>query len=113
MMKLIRFALLSLAFVLSGTAFGEIVPIQSNLPQSNLPACTGSDFKRWSNCFSSSTASNGDKYVGEWKDGKPHGRMIEYQADKSISRSGIYEDGKLIREEIINPVVFTRIAPKK
>jgi hypothetical protein len=59
------------------------------------------------------TFADGRVGLGEWKDGKPHGRMIEYQADKSISRSGIYEDGKFIREEIINPVVFTRIAPKK
>ena len=85
-MKLIRFALLSLAFVLSGTAFG----------QSNLPACIESDVSRWSNCTGQVTKSdniysgaflngkrngqgtltftNGDKYVGEFKDGQYNGQ---------------------------------------
>jgi len=90
MMKLIRFALLSLAFVLSGTAFG----------QSNLPACTGSDATKWSNCTGQVTKSDyiyfgaflngtehgfgtmnvlhpehkGDKYVGEFREGKYNGQ---------------------------------------
>ena len=63
-MKLIRFALISLAFVLSGTAFG----------QSNLPACTGNDTTKWNNCFGSWTAANGNKYVGEFKDGNFNGQ---------------------------------------
>ena len=64
MMKLIRLSLLVFAFVLSGTAFG----------QSNLPACQGSDIARWSNCFGIWTGSNGNKYVGEVKDGKQNGQ---------------------------------------
>jgi hypothetical protein len=43
--------------LLAGAAYG----------QSNLPACQGSDSARWSNCFGSWTASDGDKYVGKWK----------------------------------------------
>lgn len=192
MKKLIRFALLSLAFVLSGTAFG----------QSNLPACTGSDTTKWNNCFGSLTNSSGDKYVGEYKDGKgngqgtatfasgekyvgnykdfkyngqgtntfpngekyigeykdgkrngqgtytfadgekyvgefkddkkngqgtffsadggiglgewidnrPDGQFIEYLADKTVERSGIYKDGKLVTSQYIDPNSFTRIA---
>ena len=46
--------------LMAGTAFG----------QSNLPACTGSDASKWSNCFGSETYSSGDKYVGEYEDGK-------------------------------------------
>jgi len=63
MKKLVRFALLSLAFMLSGAAFG----------QSNLPACRGTDVARWSNCIGSWTDTNGDKYFGEWKKGKQNG----------------------------------------
>jgi len=202
MMKLIRFALLSLAFLLSGTAFG----------QSNLPACTGSDVSRWSNCFGSYTTSTGDKYVGEFKNGKyngqgayyylrdnewkgskyvgdfidnkrngqgtfvwasgdkivgeykddipngqvtyyfladnqwkgdkyvgeykgsgkegegtyfradgriglgewidnrPDGRFIEYRADKTVERSGIFKAGNLVTSQYIDPNSFTRIA---
>ena len=43
--------------------------------QSNLPACQGSySSSSWSYCFGSLTVPNGDKYVGEWKDGKYNGQ---------------------------------------
>jgi hypothetical protein len=54
----------SLVLTLSGIAYG----------QSNLPACQGTDATRWNSCFGSATASNGDKYVGEYKDGKYSGQ---------------------------------------
>ena len=56
MKKLFNLALLALTFLLTGTAFG----------QSSLPACIGSDKSRWSKCFGSWIAPNGNKYVGEW-----------------------------------------------
>ena len=75
-------------FLLAGTAFG----------QSNLPACQGSDASRWSNCFGSWTASNGDKYVGEFKDDKYNGQGTyyfladnEFKDDKYV---GELKDGK-------------------
>ena len=55
------------------------------------------------------TRADGRVSLGEWKDGKPSGQHIEYRADKSIQRVGIFEDGKLIREENINPSVFASI----
>ena len=63
-MKLIRLSLLVFAFLLSGTAFG----------QSNLPACQGRDISKWSNCVGSTTNSNGDKFVAEFKYGKFNGQ---------------------------------------
>ena len=89
MMKLIRFTLLSLAFVLSGTAFG----------QSNLPGCTGSDTTKWSNCFGSWTASNGDKYFGEFKNGTFNGLgtylfFEENQLLRGEKYVGEFKDGK-------------------
>ena len=73
MKNLVRFALLSLAFVLSGIAFG----------QSNLPACTETNFLKrlwngWSDCVGESTYASGDKYVGEFKDGKRNGQGTYY-----------------------------------
>jgi len=56
------------------------------------------------------TFANGRVSLGEWKDGKPHGRFIEFLADKSIGRAGIFEEGKIIRAETINPAIFTRIS---
>ena len=41
----------------------------------SLPRCPGSDANNtWTNCFGNDTAPNGDKYLGEWKDGKHHGQ---------------------------------------
>ena len=39
----------------------------------NLPECQGSDISRWTNCFDSATFPNGNRYLGEWKDGLRHG----------------------------------------
>jgi hypothetical protein len=64
MKKLVHFALLSLALMLSGTAFG----------QSNLPACTGSHSTNWNNCLGNYTTPDGDKYVGEFKFGYANGQ---------------------------------------
>ena len=87
MMKLIRFALLSLTFVLSGTAFG----------QSNLPACTGSDTTKWSNCSGEETQSGQFQYKGAFLNGKRHGFGVmdvlhpDFKGDKYV---GEYKDGK-------------------
>jgi hypothetical protein len=40
-----------------------------------LPACKGSYiYLTWTNCIGTQTWSNGDKYVGEWRDGKRTGQ---------------------------------------
>jgi hypothetical protein len=61
-------------------------------------ACQGTESSRWSNCFGSWTASNGDKYVGEFKDGKQDGQgTYYYLADnqfKGYKYVGEYKDGK-------------------
>ena len=76
MKKLIRFALLSLVFVLSGTAFG----------QSNLPACTGINWfmKWWDKCTGKYIDARGNEYVGEFKDGKPTGQATITYVSGSI-----------------------------
>ena len=48
--------------------------IGSSYAQSNLPACKGSDVTRWDNCFGAFNWTNGNKYVGEWKDGEYNGQ---------------------------------------
>ena len=42
------------------------------------------------------TFSDGSKGEGEWKDGKPNGYFIEYNADRTIRREGIFKDGKFL-----------------
>jgi hypothetical protein len=52
--------------------------------QSNLPACSGTDVSRWSNCFGSRTNDQGNQYVGEFKDGKPHGQGTGTSANGNV-----------------------------
>ncbi len=56
-----------------GSYSGELFVPKDTGSTTNLPACQGSDISRWTNCFSSQTWSNGDKYLGEFKDGMRNG----------------------------------------
>ncbi len=42
--------------------------------QSALSPCDGSDRSRWTNCYGTVTTATGNKYSGEWRDGKHHGQ---------------------------------------
>ena len=53
--------------------------------QSNLPSCKGSDASRWSNCVGTVTHANGERYVGEFKDGKYNG-----QGTLTTANVGVY-----------------------
>jgi len=55
------------AFVLATLASAAVA-------QSSLPACRGSDASRWTNCFGTFITRNGEKYVGEWRDGRFNGQ---------------------------------------
>jgi len=48
--------------------------------QSSLPECRGTDVSRWTNCQGTATYPIG-KYIGEFRDGKPHGRGTGIFAD--------------------------------
>jgi hypothetical protein len=61
----------------------------SAIAQSQMPLCTGKDAKRWTNCQGIHNFTNGDRYEGEFKDGKPDGSGTyyhlsnnQYQGDK-------------------------------
>ena len=114
--------------LLAGTAYG----------QSKLLPCVGQDKTLWGSCFgtfiySANNQLKGNKYVGEfsgqifdgqgtlfrndgsiglgeWKGDKPHGKFIEYRADGSIERSGIFVQGKLVTPQYIDPNSFTSIS---
>jgi hypothetical protein len=55
----------------------------SAFAQSSLPACQGSDMSRWTNCVGTGTFSN-SKYVGEWRNGKLHGKGTMTYANGDI-----------------------------
>ena len=56
-----------------------VLMIGSAYAQSNLPACPSSGY--FHNCYGAYTAVNGDKYVGEYKDGKRNGQGTYTFAD--------------------------------
>ena len=59
----------------------------------SLPGCPGMDVSNWDNCFGTYAWRDGNKYVGEWMDGKRHGQGTYTYAngDKYV---GNYQDGK-------------------
>jgi hypothetical protein len=66
--------------------------VGSAISQSSLPPCTG-DVSRWTNCLGAETYANGNKYVGEYKDGKANGQgTVTYlDGEKYV---GEWKDGK-------------------
>ena len=66
--------------------------------QSNLPTCQGIEVSRWTNCFGSVVYAKGNKYVGEFKDGKFNGQgTFFYLANdqfKDHRYVGDFKDGK-------------------
>ena len=65
----------------------------SAMAQSSLPACPGSVYVFWTDCFGIFTYSSGAKYVGEWKDGKFNGEGA-YTYTDSDKYVGEWKDGK-------------------
>jgi hypothetical protein len=70
--------------------FAFIFLIGGAFAQSKLPVCPATGY--FHNCFGTDTYSNGDKYVGEYKDGERNGRgtFTFANGDKFI---GDYKDG--------------------
>ena len=56
--------------------------------QNNLPPCQGSDIASWSNCLGTNNLTNGNRYVGDYKDGKQHGEgtYIATNGDKYVGQ---------------------------
>ncbi len=69
--------------------------------QSKMPPCRGSDAAKWSNCFGTHTWAGGEKYVGEWKDGKRRGEGINTFANGRV-QEGFWIDDKFVKPEKIN-----------
>jgi TonB family protein len=78
------------------------------LSQSQLLECQGSDYRNWSNCFGFHTTVNGNKYFGEWKNGKFNGQGIISYTNGDVTE-GIWQDGTFVRAEKTNlqPSMFS------
>ena len=55
------------------------------------------------------TFNDGSKYIGEFLDGEFQGKGIEFDVNGTIERSGIYEAGRLVRSQVIDPATFARV----
>ena len=60
----------------------------------SLPECEGDDFNKWDRCFGTAE-QGGEKYVGEWKDGKKHGKGTMTFPDGS-KYVGEWKDGEFV-----------------
>jgi hypothetical protein len=100
------------------------------LAQSQAPTCVGKDAKRWTNCQGVHKFANGDRYEGEFRDGKFNGwgayyhlANDQYFGDKYVgqffngmrqgrgrytsasngdSLEGVWEAGSFIRNELVS-----------
>ena len=79
--------------------FIALILFAGNAIASSLPNCPSDQSERYHNCFgTASMGGDGSKYVGEWRDDKPHGqgtytwgKESEFAGD---NYSGEYKDGK-------------------
>jgi hypothetical protein len=69
-----------------GSAWGEEI-------KSKLPACEGTDFGKWNRCFGMFSAPNGEKYVGEFSNGKYEGKGTQITPNGS-KYVGEFKNGK-------------------
>ena len=60
----------------------------------NLPLCPKDQNARYHNCWGLYTTTKGDKYVGEFKDGKYHGQGNYTYADGNNKYVGEFKEGK-------------------
>ena len=59
------------------------------------------------------TFSDGSVWLGEWAEDKANGRLIQYSANGTIEKSGIFQDNKLVTSQYIDSNSFNRIAKNK
>ncbi len=71
-----------------------LILFTSNATASSLPNCPSDQSKRYHNCFGTFTWADGEKYVGEFKDGKRHGQGTYTWASGS-KYVGEYKDNKM------------------
>ena len=94
-MRLMK-AHIALKTLLAGSlmlAIGGFLLLGNSAEASNLPPCTYDQDKFFDNCFGAYIWTDGDKYVGEWKDNNRNGQGTYTYAngDKYV---GEYRDDK-------------------
>ena len=70
--------------------------------QSPLPPCPNDPAITWTSCFGAYKYIDGRKYVGEFLDDKRNGQGIEYNANGTVRRSGLWVDNDLTQSYALN-----------
>ena len=108
MKKLSLYVFLVLMFCNTVQALEEPIngnpPKEKILPESSLPKCKGTDYDNWTNC-QGTREEKGLKYVGEFKDGKRHGKGKAFPIEPEQGNkwsflivNGIWENNFIIKE---------------
>jgi hypothetical protein len=87
----------------------KLVSSVNTYAQGNLPRCLSSANRH--NCFDSVTYVNGDKYVGEFKDGKANGLGTSYASNGSIINQGIWAGNVFVRSAPLQQAVAPTLQP--
>ena len=61
-----------------------------------LPKCEGK-LSKWNNCFGAFTYESGNQYVGEWKNGEPHGVGTKTYPALGTKYVGEWENGRQVK----------------
>ena len=94
--------------------------ITPSVYRGNLPKCQGSPIYNWDGvkvnrswryCFGVAVSRSGDKYVGEFKNSKPHGHGAYTYADGSINE-GMWANGYFKYAQKASPTVTAKNSPK-
>ena len=67
--------------------------IEEEQTGAGVPECRCTDFMEWHNCEGTYRFADGDKYVGEFKDGKQHGQGT-YTFANGNKYVGVFRDGQ-------------------
>jgi len=84
-----------------------VAAVQPDISLTNLPACQGRDATRWGNCFGTFTFANGEKYVGEFKNGKRNGQGTFYASNGLVTSQGMWADGNFVRSVSLQQATAT------
>ncbi len=78
---------------------------------STLPPGPSDQNKYYDICYGTFTTAKGGKNVGEFKDGNSHGKGIQYHADGTVEKEGIWKDGDFQYAQKVTPPVVARKSP--
>jgi len=88
-----------------------VVLLGSTGVSSALPPCPSDPTAYYDNCFGTYTYADGDKYVGEWKDGEFNGQGTLTYANGTVKK-GIWKNNEFQYAQKVTPTVIVKKTPE-